>query len=203
MVNKNRKHIWLGMLLLAWPFLLVLFFSYQSSCPGDMLGTDICAFEDFGQSVGPVWILSVLFVLVSIVMWPLVMIYWFITVKSNRLLWAGILSLSCIQLVNYFSYPSLAKFKFFLADPAAYTYQIIFKNQGFWLQWVTGFHLIFLVFFFIAALWNVFRQHPYNVNWVQLLTVGVLVFWPVFINFVVFPIVFVTGMDCLWNPDCL
>jgi hypothetical protein len=127
--------------------------------------------------------------------------------RSSRIKWALILGLSAVQLLYYLSYFSLDYLKFFLADPAAYTYQIIFKNQGvfqgFWLLWITETHLVSLTLFFVLALWNVFRRPPSNLNWPGLLITGVLIFWPVFFNFVVFPIVFVTGMDCLWNPDCL
>ena len=126
--------------------------------------------------------------------------------RSSRIKWALILGLSGIQLLYFSSYFSLDYFKFFLTDPSAYIYQVILKNRGIfqdsWLEWTIEIHLISLTVFFVLSLWNVFRQSPANLNWSGLLITGVLIFLPFFATIVEIVII-ATGMDCLWNPDCL
>lgn len=126
--------------------------------------------------------------------------------RSSRIKWALILGLSGIQLLYLLSYFSLDYFKFFLTDPSAYIYQVILKNrgifQGFWLGWTVEIHLISLTLFFVLSLWNVFRRSPANLNWSGFLITGVLIFWPFFAT-IVGIVIIATGMDCLWNPDCL
>ena len=126
---------------------------------------------------------------------------------GTRTKWVSILVVCVLQILYYISRFSLDELKWFLKDPSAYTYQIIFSNQGvfvgFPLYWVKEIHLIFLAVFLVLSLWNVFRWSPSNLNWPGLVVTGVLIFWPTFFNLVLFPVIFLTGMDCLWNPDCL
>ena len=132
---------------------------------------------------------------------------------SARFRWTLILAVSVVQILYYcsgmfalgsFSFDHLT---FCLQSPVAFARQYIFQNQGmfagFPLYWVRGIHLVSLLIALALAIWQIFRTSPSEPKWKGMLVIFVFLFWPAFFNFFLFPVIFLTGLDCLWDTDCL
>jgi hypothetical protein len=53
------------------------------------------------------------------------------------------------------------------------------------------------------SIWQICRPSPSELNRKGLLVISVFLFWPAFFKFLLFPVIFLTGLDCLWDADCL
>ena len=128
-------------------------------------------------------------------------------------MWTLILAVSAVQILYYcsgmfalgsFSFDHLT---FCLQSPVAFARQYIFQNQGifagFPLYWVREIHLIGLLTALALAIWQICRPSRSELNWKGLLVISVFLFWPAFFKFLLFPVIFLTGLDCLWDDDCL